>query len=63
MFGAVRHWLQNPFTPLPTNVHTPQKQSGLTLYQVAEALDAVPALFCNLLRDGRARLAEALVRL
>ena len=31
--------------------------------QVAEALDAVLALFCNLLRDGRARLAEALARL
>ena len=30
---------------------------------MAEALDAVLALFRNLLRDGRARLAEVLARL
>ena len=37
-----------------------KKQPGLTLYQVAEALEAVLALFRHLLRDGRTILAEVL---
>ena len=38
-------------------------QSGPTPYQVAEDPDAVPALFRNPPRDGRARRVEVLVRL
>ena len=37
-----------------------KKQPGLTLYQVAEALEAVLALFRHLLGDGRTILAEVL---
>lgn len=37
-----------------------KKQPGLTLYQVAEALDAVLALFHRRLRDGRTRLTGIL---
>ena len=39
-----------------------KKQSGLTLHQVTETLDAVPILFRNLQRDERRMSAEVLDR-
>ena len=49
--------------PAAGQAGTKKKQPGLTLYQVAEALEAVLALFRHLLRDGRTILAEVLARL